>query len=47
MAISGDVSAPPSTALDSGVKDLEELYNQIKTGRAWLEPVWILNLAYY
>ena len=47
MAISGDVSAPPSTALDSGVKDLEELYNQSKTGRAWLEPVWILNLAYY
>ena len=42
-----DVSAPPTTSPDSAVRDLDELYTQSKTGRAWLEPTWILNLAYY
>lgn len=34
-------------ARDAAVKDLDQLYNQAKTSRAWLEPIWILNLAYY
>ena len=35
------------TRPDGAVRDLDQLYSQAKTGRSWLEPVWILNLAYY
>ena len=32
---------------DPVVRELDQLYSQAKTGRSWLEPVWLMNLAYY
>lgn len=34
-------------AKDSTVADLEQLHRQAKSARSRLEPVWLMNLAYY